>query len=344
MLVRTLAAPVNPADINTVQGTYGAKPPFTSLIGTSEPSALPGNEGVLEVLATGSAETGLSKGDWVIPGASQIGTWRTHAVIEADKLIKIDRTGLTPLQAATVSVNPCTAYRILRSYGPGASNAKDANPGTVRPLEVGSGQWFIQNGANSGVGRAAIQLGRQWGLRSINVVRDRETPEATAELTRELESLGADVVVPESQFLSREWRDRLAELTRGGREHVGLGLNCVGGKSATAMARSLGDAATLVSYGGMSRQPVALPVGLLIFRDIRFVGFWLTRWNERDPVGRRHMVNDILDMVRNDRLRDVPVEEIPWEWDTPVEELAGAVQQGLQGFRKGKGVFVFGET
>ncbi|KAF4124696.1 mitochondrial enoyl-[acyl-carrier protein] reductase / trans-2-enoyl-CoA reductase [Geosmithia morbida] len=341
VLVRTLAAPINPADINTVQGTYGAKPAFTSLIGTAEPSALPGNEGVLEVVSTGGADTGLSKGDWVIPGATQLGTWRTHAVVEASRLIRVDKTGLTPLQAATVSVNPCTAYRILRSYGPSAG----PGPGLgMRPLEVGSGQWFIQNGANSGVGRAAIQLARLWGLRSINVVRDRDTPEATDALVRELTDLGADVVVPESQFLSRGWRDRLADITRGGREHVGLGLNCVGGKSATSVARSLGDGATMVSYGGMSKQPVSLPVGLLIFKDIRFTGFWLTRWNERDPVGRRHMVNDILDLVRANKFRDVPVDEIRWDWDTDLESLRGAVQQGLEGYRKGKGIFVFGET
>ncbi|KJZ75952.1 hypothetical protein HIM_04776 [Hirsutella minnesotensis 3608] len=272
VLVRTLAAPINPADINTVQGTYGAKQPLTSLIGTAEPSAVPG-------------------------------------------------TG-----------RPRQRQPVLRA-GLG-----------MRPLDVGSGQWFIQNGANSGVGRAAIQFGRLWGLRSINVVRDRETTAETDALKRELVALGANVVVTESQFLSREWRDRLADITRGGREQVGLGLNCVGGKSATALARSLGDGAAMVSYGGMARQPVALPVGLLIFNDIRFVGFWLSRWNQQDPTGRRHMVDDILSLIRDGKFKDVPVEEIKWDWDTQEATLRDAVQNGLQGFRKGKGLFVFGDT
>jgi len=30
----------------------------------------------------------------------------------------------------------------------------------------------------------------------------------------------------------------------------------------------------------MSRQPVRLPNGLLIFQDIRFRGFWVSRWYE----------------------------------------------------------------
>ncbi|KAK2061530.1 NAD(P)-binding protein [Colletotrichum caudatum] len=350
VLLRALAAPINPADINTIQGTYGAKPPFTQLIGTPEPAAIPGNEGVFEVVSVGpraaaaSGGSDLRKGDWVIPsGAGSFGTWRTHAVADAADVVKVPREGLTPTQVATVSVNPCTAYRILRTYGPADARA-DAAPGAMRALEPGSGAWFVQNGANSGVGRAAIQLGRLWGLRSINVVRERATEAETARLRDELSGLGADVVVTEKEFLAREWRDRLAELTRGGREPVGLGLNCVGGRSATAVARSLAEGGTMVSYGGMARQPVMLPTGLLIFKDLRFVGFWLSRWNRRDPRGRGFAVDDVLGMIREGRFRDVPVEEVPWDWDTDEKVLKDAVQGALSGFRKGKGVFVFGET
>ncbi|KAG6159902.1 hypothetical protein E4U46_001568 [Claviceps purpurea] len=341
VLVRTLAAPINPADINTIQGTYGTKQAMSLLIGTSEPSAVPGNEGVFEVVSTGDPSSSLKKGDWVIPAAQHIGTWRTHAVFEANDVLKIEKESLTPTQVATVSVNPCTAYRILRNYGPSAG-LKSGLP--MRPLELGSGEWFIQNGANSGVGRAAIQFGKLWGHRSINVIRDRDTSEETEALKKELLDLGANVVVTESQFLSRQWNDQLAEITRGGREQIGLALNCVGGKSATALARSLGEGASMVSYGGMSRQPVALPLGLLIFKDIRFVGFWLSKWNQKDPLGRKHMVDDILNLMRLGYFKDVPVDEITWDWGTDITVLRDAVQGTLKGFRKGKGVFLFGDT
>lgn len=341
VLVRNLAAPINPADINTVQGTYGVKPDFNSLVGTPEPSALAGNEGVFEVVATGDPASRLKKGDWVIPAASQFGTWRTHAVADADKLFKVNKEGLTPAQVATVSINPCSAYRMLRNYGPGAG-FKDGLP--VRPLGINSGEWFIQNGANSGVGRAAIQFGKLWGLRSINVIRERESPEETEALKKELQDLGADVVVTESQFITRDWKDQLAEITRQGRDKILLGLNCVGGKSATAMARSLGDNATMVSYGAMAKQPLTLPVGLLIFKNIRFQGFWLTLWNKNDVAGRGHMIEDILNMTREGKFKDTPIEEVKWDWETEEETLRNAAQRGLEGFRKGKGVFVFGET
>jgi trans-2-enoyl-CoA reductase len=36
-----------------------------------------------------------------------------------------------------------------------------------------SGDIILQNGANSGVGQAVIQLAANWGIASLNVVRDR---------------------------------------------------------------------------------------------------------------------------------------------------------------------------
>ncbi|KAF2964131.1 hypothetical protein GQX73_g9439 [Xylaria multiplex] len=329
VLLRTLAAPINPADVNTIQGTYGAKPAFTSLIGTPEPCALPGNEGVFEVASAPPASSGLSKGDWVIPAKTGFGTWRTHVVAPAEAVIKVDRAGLGALQVGTVSVNPCSAYRMLRDY---------ATP----PLR--EGDWFIQNGANSGVGRAAIQLARLWGYRSINVVRARDDPAATQALKDELAALGADHVVTEDEFLAREFKDRVAEWTRGSGAGVRLGLNCVGGKSAQAVAKALGTGGTMVTYGGMARQPVALPTGLLIFKDIRFVGFWLSRWADGDTAAKAQTVNEILDLMREGKFQDTPVVDVPWNWDTEEALLKDAVQGTLEGFRSGKGVFVFGET
>ncbi|KAI0913047.1 hypothetical protein F4823DRAFT_622450 [Ustulina deusta] len=330
VLLRTLVAPINPADVNTIQGTYGVKPSFSSLIGTAEPSALPGNEGVFEVSSTPPpAFSGLVKGDWVIPAKTGFGTWRTHAVAPVDSLIKVDREGLRPLQVGTVSVNPCSAYRMLRDYA-------------APPLR--EGDWFIQNGANSGVGRAAVQLGRLWGYRSINVVRARDDPAATQALKDELAALGADHVVTEDEFLAREFKDRVAEWTRGSGDGVRLGLNCVGGKSAQAIAKSLGSGGTMVTYGGMARQPVALPTGLLIFKDIRFVGFWLSRWADGDKAAKARTVNEILDLVRQGKFKDTPVLEVPWNWETEEAPLKEAVQGTLEGFRAGKGVFVFGKT
>lgn len=345
MLLRALAAPINPADVNTIQGTYGAKPTFSSLLGTPLPSAVGGNEGVFEVLSTGSSVSPdlFKKGDWVVPASTGFGTWRTHVLVRDDpakQLIRVDKNGLTPVQAATVSVNPCSAYRMLRDFVDLIDlSVKGFASGTAR-----GGAWFVQNGANSGVGRAAVQLGRLWGLRSINVVRARSTAEETEGLKRELKDLGATVVVTEEEFLERGFGNRMKEeWLDGGREQVLLGLNCVGGASATQVAKCLGEGGTMVTYGAMSKKPVALPTGLLIFKDLRFRGFWLSRW-ARDTEGKRRTIEEILGLVREGKFRESPVQELRWDWDTEESLLKEAVQGTLSGFRSGKGVFVFGET
>ncbi|KAL2023535.1 hypothetical protein VTK56DRAFT_2143 [Thermocarpiscus australiensis] len=352
VLLRALAAPVNPSDVNLIQGTYGARPAFSQLLGTPEPAAVPGNEGCFEVVAVGPKVAGggrLKRGDWVIPAASGFGTFRTHALVEDAERVLIrvggekGREGLSARQVATVSVNPCSAYRMLRDY-------VDLIGLSVRSFAAGDGApeggaWFLQNGANSGVGRAAIQLGRLWGLRSINVIRERATREETEALKKELQDLGATVVVTEAEFLDRSFSARLKEeWTRGGRDPVMLGLNCVGGKSASAIVKALSPKGCMVTYGGMSRQSFPFPTGPQIFKRLRFEGFWLSEWAKENPLEKRKTIDEILELMRDGKFKEAPVQEVRWDWDTEEKVLKDAIQGTLEGFRSGKGLFVFGDT
>ncbi|KAF2135407.1 uncharacterized protein K452DRAFT_293246 [Aplosporella prunicola CBS 121167] len=324
--LRFLAAPINPADINQIQGVYPSKPTFTTEMSTPDPIAVGGNEGVAEVVAVGSAVKGLQKGDWVIQKAPGFGTWRTHAQTDAAPLLKIDdKSGISPVQAGTVSINPCTAYRMLKDFA-----------------DLKEGEWFVQNGANSGVGRAAIQLGRLFGYKSINVIRAR--PTGTDQLKQELTDLGADVVVTDEELMEKGFSERVKEWTNGGRERLPLALNCVGGKPASALAKLLAEGGHLVTYGAMSKQPVQLPTGLLIFKDIHFDGFWVSKWSKGNFEEKKKTVDHVLQLIREGRFKDTPVQEVKWDWDTKQETLVEAVQGTLEGFRDGKGVFVFGST
>jgi mitochondrial enoyl-[acyl-carrier protein] reductase / trans-2-enoyl-CoA reductase len=326
LTVRFLASPINPADINQIQGVYPTKPTFTTALGTSEPIAVGGNEGVAEVISKGSGVKGVDKGDWVIMKRQGFGTWRTHAQTKADELVVIkNKDGLTPEQVGTVSVNPMTAYRMLKDFV------------TLKP-----GEWFIQNGANSGVGRAAIQLGKLWGNKSLNIVRKRET--GMEELKQDLRSLGADVVVTDEEFESKGFRDQVKEMTNGGREPIRLGLNCVGGSIVNSMAKHLAPSAHMVTYGAMSKQPVTLPTGLLIFKDIHFDGFWVSKWSGENPEQKEACINEVLDLTRQGKFKDVPMQPVTWNYDTKQEALVDAVQGTLEGFRSGKGIFLFGKT
>ena len=106
VIVRMLAAPVNPADINTIQGVYAINPPLP---------ATGGGDGIGEVLQVGPKVKSLKPGDRVFPGGSMKGTWTTHYVDSEKNLVKT-RKDLPLLSSATLRVNPGTAYRMLKDF------------------------------------------------------------------------------------------------------------------------------------------------------------------------------------------------------------------------------------
>jgi len=269
VLVRMEAAPINPADINIIEGVYGTKPTLP---------AIGGLEGVGTISAVGSSVKDLSVNDRVIPAQPGFGTWRTHAVATSDQLMKIEKD--IPLHyAAVLAVNPSTAYRLLSDFG----NLK-------------KGDSIIQNAANGTVGQAVIQIAKARGIHTINVVRDRENFEALAD---ELKSLGADIVVSESYARKPDFKKSISELPK-----PKVAFNAVGGQSAAEIARNLADGGTIVTYGAMGRQPVSLPNSLLIFRDIQSRGFWLTKWvAQHSKEERASMISDLSTMVREKKLR-----------------------------------------
>ncbi|KAF2863859.1 putative mitochondrial enoyl reductase [Piedraia hortae CBS 480.64] len=318
--IKFLASPINPADINQIQGVYPSKPTFSGSIGSSEPLAVGGNEGLAEVVSVGNKVSKLRCGDWVIMNGPGFGTWRTHAQTTEDKLAPIrNHEGVTPEQVGTVSINPLTAYRMLRDFVP-----------------LQQDEWFIQNGANSGVGRAAIQLGKEWGYKSINIVRQRKSEEQMASLREELKTLGADVVVTDEEVQSRDFPKRVEELT--GKAPVRLALNCVGGPLVNFMAKMLAPGSHVVTYGAMSKQPVSLPMGLLIFKNITFSGFWVSQWSKLHPEQRQKCIDEVLDLTRAGKFKDTPMQKVKWTGDG--KSLIDAVQGTLDGFRD-KSIFIF---
>ena len=77
--------------------------------------AVGGNEGVGEVIGVGSNVSDLEVSDFVIPGVPGLGTWRTHLKTAAENLVKVPKD-IPPEYLATVSINPCTAYRLLEDF------------------------------------------------------------------------------------------------------------------------------------------------------------------------------------------------------------------------------------
>jgi len=68
VLVKFLAAPINPADLNQIEGVYASKAVFQPLDGKEGDWAVGGNEGVVKILKVGDAvkQEGIDVGRWAI--------------------------------------------------------------------------------------------------------------------------------------------------------------------------------------------------------------------------------------------------------------------------------------
>jgi len=289
LLLAMLAAPINPADLNIIEGKYGVLPELPAVIG---------NEGVGRVTQCGAGVTGFAPGDLVLP--MRWGTWAEFMTASAEEAIKLP-SDLDPLQAAMLSVNPLSAWGMLEEF-----------------VDLQKGDWIVQNAANSAVGRSVIQIAKVCGWKSLNVVR-------RPELVEELKALGADEVVLEDLDLRHEIENLC------GSDRPRLGLNAVGGASALNLANALGDGGTLVTYGAMSRQPLKLPNGLLIFRNLVFQGFWLKKWTQQlSAVQRQEIMAGLAELVRTGRLQ-MPVQRV-----FALAELEAAIAEANEDNRSGK--------
>ena len=73
------------------------------------------------------------------------------------------------------------------------------------------------------------------------------------------------------------------------------------------MTRLLAQNAVLVSYGAMSKQPLSLPTSLFIFKELKSVGFWLSRWyTERSVKEREELMKVLVDLMASGKVRVPP--------------------------------------
>jgi len=196
----------------------------------------------------------------------QAGTWCSDANVDERDVVRIPKAdGRLPseVDAAVMTVNPPTAYNMLRDF-----------------IKLKPGDWVLQNGANSAVGQAVIQIAAHRGLKTLNLVRDRDD---FASLDARLTSLGATRVLPYSvldpsidKARAKATRSSLQDLFSGSPPR--LALNCVSGAPTTHMSSLLDTDAILVSYGAMSKQPLALSTSLFIFKNLTCKGFWQSQW------------------------------------------------------------------
>lgn len=295
-LVEVVAAPINPADVLTLTGEYGRLPPLP---------AIGGREGVGRVAELGPKTRGPAVGQLVLLPVG-CGSWSTHVVADADKLVSLPKEA-DPQQLAMMTINPPTAALLLSEFV------------TLEPDE-----WVIQNAANSAVGSYLVQLARHRGHRTVNVVRREDA-------TASVREAGGDVVLVDGDDLAQ----RIDEATGGGA--IRLGIDAVGGTSTGRLASCLGDGATLVNYGRLSGQPCAIPAEAFVFRDLTVRGFWLVNWFRQTPEPERAaLVGELAGLIAAGQLW------APIHATYDVSEIEQAVTAAASGGRSGKILIVPG--
>lgn len=157
------------------------------------------------------------------------------------------------------------------------------------------------------VGKCIIQLAKMRGIKTINLIRRDENYDHNAAL---IKSYGGDIVDTYDNLASHSFVKKLGDLPK-----PKLAINCIGGSNTTDMARLLEDGGTLVTYGSMSREPIAIPTSLMLFKDIRLKGFSLEHWNNTTPLTNKLSLYDKLLGMLKDKSIKLDIETFDFEKD-----------------------------
>lgn len=291
-LITVEATPIHPSDLLTVSGEYGLLPPLP---------ATPGNEGVGRIVEVGKNVVNIQTGDLVLLPLGS-GTWREGMCAAASELVKLP-DNVDPVQMSMMTINPLTADLLLSDC-----------------VELHSGDWVIQNAANSSVGHYLVALAKARGIKTINLVR------RGGGVALQIEELGGtEVIVDQGQNI----QDQVKAIVGG--DPVRLAIDAVGGAASNVLAGCLSPGGTLVNYGRMSGTPCEIDPSHLIFRDIDITGFWLLNWFREN--GQSAMIQRLQSLAAHfaeGRLRA----EIAGTY--PLDRIRDAVKQSQQQSRDGK--------
>jgi NADPH2:quinone reductase len=209
-VVKIVAAGVNFIDVYFREGRYKAVVPF-----------VPGQEAAGDVVAVGSAVTGVRVGDRV-GYTTVLGSYAEYAAVPADRLVKIPE-GVSCEQAAASLLQGMTAQYLLYS---------------TYPLK--KGETALAHAAAGGVGLLLVQMAHNLGARVIGTV-------STAEKAKFAREAGADDVILYTQV---DFEVETRRLTNG--KGVDVVYDSVGKTTFEKGLNVIRPRGYMVLYGGSS--------------------------------------------------------------------------------------------
>jgi NADPH:quinone reductase-like Zn-dependent oxidoreductase len=249
------------------------------------------------IVETADAENKIPFGTRVIFTA--IGTWKEFVCVPAAMVIPTP-AGITDEVACQAFVNPLTAYGMLEKSG------------------LKAGEWLLVTAGASAFGKLVIQLGKKKGIKIACTVR-RDEQKAL------LEEMGADLLInTEKEKLQKV----IMEKTETG---VSVVFDAVGGTLGARALASMKPGGRMMVFGLLSLENIPLNSGLLIFKDLKVEGFWLTTWMESLTHEERNTAfKTVFGMLLSQQMK-VDVDAV-----YPLEQFADAIQAYETGGRNGK--------
>jgi NADPH:quinone reductase-like Zn-dependent oxidoreductase len=228
-----------------------------------------------------------------------IGTWKEYVSVPANLLIPVP-AGMTDEVACQAFVNPLTAYGMLETSG------------------LKAGDWLLITAGASAFGKLAIQLAKQKEIKVACTVRRDEQKDM-------LKSLGAELVInTEKEKLPKV----IMEKTDGG---VHVVFDAVGGVLGARALSCLKTNGRMMVFGLLSLENIPLNSGLLIFKNLKVEGFWLTTWIESlNQDEREKAFRTIFTLLLTQKVK------VDVQATYPLEQFKEALLAYEQGGRNGK--------
>lgn len=260
--------------------------------------AIGGSEAVGIIDAVGEGLDAGMAGRRVAVGGIH-GSWAEYVLASATGLVPVPDT-IPDESAAQLVAMPFSAITLLDH------------------LDVSSGDWIIQNAANGAVGRMLSRLAAARGVNCVSLVR-------RADGVAELQASGIANAVSTAE---NGWQDRVREITAGAA--IRVGVDSVGGTASGDLAALIGDNGQMVVFGSMTAQPVVIPPGEFIFRNLTLRGFWGSSVRERLPQERRAaLMGEVIGRVMSGDL-PLPVDGI-FGLDRPADAVRASLTPGKVG-------------
>lgn len=296
--VRVIAAGVGFPDILMREGTYPGGPawPFT-----------PGCDVIGEVEALGPGVTGMHRGDRVAAltyYGKVFGSYAEVVCLPSDYLIPVPE-GVDSVAAVCLVLNYTTAFQMLK-----------------RTARVVAGERLLVHGAAGGVGTAALELGRLYGLEMYGTASARD-----ADVVR---GLGATPI----DYKSEDFVERLRAL--GG---VDVVLDGIGGTVSVRSYRVLRRGGRLVLFGHRSTlvegrrsarkiaefyaSGAATLLASVLPDGRRVTLYQIAKLRDRYPEWFRADLRVLLTLLAQGRVAPIVAERLPLEDARRAHELLG---------------------